>query len=63
MIGPNGSGKTTLFNILTGEAEPDSGTVKYGETVGFREEMHCISLIGYFKFKIGQTWICITNTR
>ena len=26
-IGPNGSGKTTLLNILSGELQPDSGTV------------------------------------
>ncbi|HCK79699.1 MAG TPA: energy-dependent translational throttle protein EttA [Actinobacteria bacterium] len=33
VIGPNGAGKTTLFRMLTGETEPDSGTVKVGETV------------------------------
>jgi branched-chain amino acid transport system ATP-binding protein len=27
LIGPNGAGKTTLFNIITGFAKPDSGTV------------------------------------
>ncbi len=29
-VGPNGVGKTTLLKILTGEIEPDSGTVKLG---------------------------------
>ena len=29
-IGPNGVGKTTLIRILTGEIEPDAGTVKLG---------------------------------
>jgi ATP-binding cassette subfamily F protein uup len=29
-VGPNGVGKTTLLKILTGEIEPDSGTVKMG---------------------------------
>ncbi|WP_027135881.1 ABC-F family ATP-binding cassette domain-containing protein [Geminicoccus roseus] len=30
LIGPNGVGKTTLLKMLTGELEPDSGTVKLG---------------------------------
>ncbi len=33
VIGPNGAGKSTLFRILTGQEEPDSGTVEYGDTV------------------------------
>lgn len=33
IIGPNGSGKSTLFRILTGEEQPDSGTVRLGSTV------------------------------
>lgn len=33
VIGPNGVGKTTLFKTIVGLEEPDSGTVKIGETV------------------------------
>ncbi|HYP29551.1 MAG TPA: energy-dependent translational throttle protein EttA [Blastocatellia bacterium] len=33
VIGPNGAGKTTLFRIITGQEQPDSGTVRVGETV------------------------------
>jgi ATP-binding cassette ChvD family protein len=33
VIGPNGAGKTTLFKMITGEEQPDSGTLKIGDTV------------------------------
>ena len=33
IIGPNGAGKTTLFRMITGQDEPDSGTIRIGETV------------------------------
>ena len=33
VIGPNGAGKSTLFRILTGQEQPDEGTVEFGETV------------------------------
>jgi branched-chain amino acid transport system ATP-binding protein len=29
LIGPNGAGKTTLFNVLTGLATPDAGTLMF----------------------------------
>jgi neutral amino acid transport system ATP-binding protein len=30
LVGPNGSGKTTAFNLITGYARADAGTVRYG---------------------------------
>ncbi len=33
VIGPNGAGKTTLFRMITGQEEPDGGTIRVGETV------------------------------
>lgn len=33
VIGPNGAGKSTLFRMLTGQEQPDSGTVEFGDTV------------------------------
>ncbi len=33
IIGPNGAGKSTLFKMLTGQEQPDSGSIEYGETV------------------------------
>ncbi len=33
VIGPNGAGKTTLFRMLTGQEQPDEGSVEFGDTV------------------------------
>jgi ATP-binding cassette ChvD family protein len=33
IIGPNGAGKTTLFRMVTGQEQPDRGTIKIGESV------------------------------
>ena len=33
VIGANGAGKTTLFRLLTGQEEPDQGSLRVGETV------------------------------
>jgi ATP-binding cassette ChvD family protein len=33
VIGPNGAGKTTLFRLITGEEQPDSGSLRLGDTV------------------------------
>ncbi|MBM4310636.1 MAG: energy-dependent translational throttle protein EttA [Deltaproteobacteria bacterium] len=33
VVGPNGAGKTTLFRMITGQQQPDAGTIRIGETV------------------------------
>lgn len=33
VIGPNGAGKTTLFRMITGQEQPDEGSIKIGESV------------------------------
>jgi ATP-binding cassette ChvD family protein len=33
VIGPNGAGKSTLFRMLTGQEQPDAGSITYGDTV------------------------------
>jgi ATP-binding cassette ChvD family protein len=33
VIGPNGAGKTTLFRMITGQEQPDEGTISIGESV------------------------------
>ena len=33
VIGPNGAGKTTLFRMITGQEQPDGGSIKLGDSV------------------------------
>ena len=33
VVGPNGAGKTTLFRMITGQQQPDAGSIRIGETV------------------------------
>ena len=33
IIGANGAGKSTLFKMFTGQEQPDSGTIEFGDTV------------------------------
>lgn len=42
VIGPNGAGKTTLFRMIMGQENPDSGSIKIGETVkiGYVDQSH-----------------------
>jgi ATP-binding cassette subfamily F protein 3 len=45
IIGPNGAGKTTLLEIITGEQQPDSGTVVRGKDV----------VVGYLRQDVADT--------
>lgn len=33
VIGPNGAGKSTLFKMITGQEQPDEGSIRLGDTV------------------------------
>ncbi len=33
VIGPNGAGKTTTFRLITGQEQPDAGSLRLGDTV------------------------------
>lgn len=46
IIGPNGAGKSTLFRMMSGQEQPDSGSITLGDTVvlasvdQFRDQMN-----------------------
>ena len=33
VVGPNGAGKTTLFRLISGQEQPDTGSLRLGDTV------------------------------
>ncbi len=61
LMGPNGAGKTTLLNAITGDYQPDSGTVKFkGEDItGFPP--HKICHLGMVRtYQIPQPFVNLT---
>jgi ABC-type branched-subunit amino acid transport system ATPase component/ABC-type branched-subunit amino acid transport system permease subunit len=48
ILGPNGAGKTTLFNLLSGSARPDAGSIRFAgkSIVGLRPHQICRLGIG-----------------
>ena len=45
IVGPNGAGKTTLLELITGEQEPDAGTITRAKD----------TVIGYLRQEVAQT--------
>ena len=48
LVGPNGAGKTTLFRLITGQEQPDEGTVSSDRGI----------VIGYFSQDVGEMAGC-----
>ncbi len=69
IIGANGAGKTTLFRMITGQEEPDAGTLRVGETVELayvdqsRDALEAEKTVweeisgGMDQIKVGENWM------
>ncbi len=69
IIGANGAGKTTLFRMITGQEEPDAGTLRVGETVELayvdqsRDALDAEKTVweeisgGMDQIKVGENWM------
>jgi len=69
VIGPNGAGKTTLFRMITGEEQPDGGTLRIGESVSLayvdqsRDALDPAKTVweeisgGQDQIKVGDRWV------
>jgi branched-chain amino acid transport system ATP-binding protein len=49
LIGPNGAGKTTLFNLVSGVALPDAGTVRFDGRPIHGLPSHRVAALGLFR--------------
>jgi ATP-binding cassette ChvD family protein len=69
VIGPNGAGKTTVLRLITGQEQPDAGTLRIGESVKLayvdqsRDELAAEKTVweeisgGQDQIKLGEQWI------
>jgi len=69
VIGPNGAGKTTLFRMITGQEQPDGGTLRIGDTVELayvdqsRDALDASKNVweeisgGLDQIKVGEQWV------
>ncbi|MBE6149653.1 MAG: ATP-binding cassette domain-containing protein [Firmicutes bacterium] len=55
-IGPNGAGKSTTIKILSGILVPDSGTVKVGNKIPYKEREKYVKDIGVVFGQRSQLW-------
>jgi branched-chain amino acid transport system ATP-binding protein len=48
VIGPNGAGKTTMFNLITGDARPDAGAIRFAgaDVTALAPHLRCRKGIG-----------------
>ena len=61
MIGPNGAGKTTCFNMLGGQLQPDSGSIKLANTELAGLAPHAICKLGLGRtFQVTATFSTMT---
>ena len=55
IVGPNGAGKTTLLRLISGDLQPDAGTVDFGGTV----KLGCFTQEGTELDPRQRPWDCI----
>jgi branched-chain amino acid transport system ATP-binding protein len=61
LIGPNGAGKTTLFDLITGFARPDRGTVRFAGTPIESLPAHRIAKLGLVRtFQLTRVFSAMT---
>jgi branched-chain amino acid transport system ATP-binding protein len=61
LIGPNGAGKTTLFDLITGFARPDRGTIQFDGRAIARLPPHRVARLGLVRtFQLTRVFAAMT---